>query len=156
MHRSYAQFAASLPYVVEGSGAGEHVSSKCCPDQGTFLPSLFDTACIKIRYASGHEANRRVHIHFYMVLFISDHLWKGLLCGQCNLTRIPSLMQEARRASGKADTLSSINQDRVSGAVSAANKAALAARVAAVKATQRATISSLSSLSFSPLVQAGY
>jgi hypothetical protein len=65
-------------------------------------------------------------------------------------------MQEARRASGKADTLSSINQDRVSGAVSAANKAALAARVAAVKATQRATISSLSSLSFSPLVQAGY
>lgn len=66
-------------------------------------------------------------------------------------------LQEARRFQSKADALSSINQDRVSGAVSAANKAALAARVAAVKATQRATISSLSSLSFSPLAQAaGY
>eukprot|EP00243_Klebsormidium_subtile_P014138 TRINITY_DN9870_c0_g1_i1.p1 TRINITY_DN9870_c0_g1~~TRINITY_DN9870_c0_g1_i1.p1 ORF type:complete len:451 (+),score=45.97 TRINITY_DN9870_c0_g1_i1:501-1853(+) len=72
-------------------------------------------------------------------------------------SKVLHAVQEARRAQSKADALSSINQDRVSGAVSAANKAALAARVAAVKATQRATISSLSSLSFSPLAQAaGY
>ncbi|GBG82659.1 hypothetical protein CBR_g35025 [Chara braunii] len=60
-----------------------------------------------------------------------------------NHSRVLHAVQEARRAAAKAEALPT-NQDRVSKAVAAANRAALAARVAAVKAAaQRARIGGL-------------
>lgn len=59
-----------------------------------------------------------------------------------NHSRVLHAIQEARRATAKAEHVMRVD-DRVSKAVSAANRAAVAARVAAVKAGQRGSTSNL-------------
>eukprot|EP00271_Cylindrocystis_brebissonii_P010887 TRINITY_DN27340_c0_g1_i1.p1 TRINITY_DN27340_c0_g1~~TRINITY_DN27340_c0_g1_i1.p1 ORF type:complete len:721 (+),score=74.25 TRINITY_DN27340_c0_g1_i1:463-2625(+) len=66
-----------------------------------------------------------------------------------NHSSVLHAVQEARRASAKAEALPLVN-DRVNKAVSGANRSAMAARVAAVKATQNTNVQTIAS----PLRQA--